>query len=94
MSNKPPKGKGSRAKLRDFFTENVGKIVNSDTLRNVAGTSEWARRVRELRNEEGMNIVTHNDRSGLKPGIFIKHLQSVAETNCWLRKLHTSVQIQ
>lgn len=68
MNSKPPKGKGSKAKLRDFFFENVGKIVNSDTLRDVAGTSEWARRVRELRNEEGMNIVTHNDRSNLKPG--------------------------
>ena len=68
MSKKAPKGKGSRAKLRDFFTENVGKVLNSDTLREVAGTSEWARRVRELRNEEGMNIVTHNDRSELKPG--------------------------
>lgn len=68
MHNKPPKGKGSKAKLRDFFIANVGKIVNSDTLRDVAGTSEWARRVRELRNEEGMNIVTHNDRSSLKPG--------------------------
>lgn len=54
--------------MRDFFIANVGKIVNSDTLRDVAGTSEWARRVRELRNEEGMNIVTHNDRSSLKPG--------------------------
>jgi 5-methylcytosine-specific restriction endonuclease McrA len=68
MTNRPPKGKGSRAKLRDFFMANVGKIINSDTLRNVAGTSEWGRRVRELRNEEGMNIVTHNDRSELKPG--------------------------
>ena len=68
MSKKAPKGKGSRAKLRDFFTDNVGKILNSDTLREVAGTSDWGRRVRELRNEEGMNIVTHNDRSELKPG--------------------------
>ncbi len=68
MSKKAAKEKGSRAKLREFFTENVGKILNSDTLREVAGTSEWGRRVRELRNEEGMNIVTHNDRSELKPG--------------------------
>lgn len=60
MSAKAPKGKGSRAKLREFFIENVGKILNSDTLREIAGTSEWGRRVRELRNEEGMNIVTHN----------------------------------
>ncbi len=59
---------GSRAKLRSFFLENCGKTVNQETLRQVAGTSEWARRVRELRNEEGMNIVTHNDRSDLKPG--------------------------
>src|SRR5690606_22318552 len=46
-------------------------VLDSDTLREVAGISEWARRVRELRNEEGMNIVTHNDRSDLKPGQYI-----------------------
>ena len=68
MNKKVSKSKGSRAKLREYFIENVGKVLNSDTLREVAGTSEWGRRVRELRNEEGMNIVTHNDRSELKPG--------------------------
>lgn len=68
---KAPKGKGSRAKLRDYFIMNVGKVLNSDILREVAGTSEWGRRVRELRNEEGMNIVTHNDRSDLKPGEYL-----------------------
>ena len=71
MTNKAPKGKGSKAKLREYFSKNVGKILNSDTLRKVAGTSEWGRRVRELRNEEGMNIVTHNDRSDLKPGQYL-----------------------
>jgi 5-methylcytosine-specific restriction endonuclease McrA len=71
MSNKAPKGKGSRAKLREYFLINVGKVLNSDTLRKVAGTSEWGRRVRELRNEEGLNIVTHNDRSELKPGEYL-----------------------
>ena len=71
MSKKAPKGKGSRAKLREYFIKHVGKILDSDTLREVAGTSEWGRRVRELRNEEGMNIVTHNDRSELKPGQYL-----------------------
>jgi hypothetical protein len=71
MSKKAAKGKGSRAKLREFFNDNAGKILNSDTLREIAGTSEWGRRVRELRNEEGMNIVTHNDRSELKPGEYL-----------------------
>jgi len=63
--------KGARAKLREHLTKNVGKVLNSDDLRNIAGISEWARRVRELRNEEGMNIVTHNDRSEMKPGEYL-----------------------
>lgn len=65
------KKKGARTKLREFFTKNVGKVLDSDTLREIAGVSEWARRVRELRNEEGMNIVTHNDLSELKPGQYL-----------------------
>ena len=32
---------------------------------------EWARRIRELRNEEGYQILTHNDRSELKPGQYL-----------------------
>lgn len=41
-------------------------------LREVAGgITEWARRVRELRNEEGYRILTHNDRSDLKPGQYL-----------------------
>ncbi|MBY0476377.1 MAG: HNH endonuclease [Chitinophagaceae bacterium] len=71
MTQKVPKGKGSRAKLRNYFSDHVGEVLNSKTLSKVAGTSEWARRVRELRNEEGMNIVTHNDRSELKPGEYL-----------------------
>ncbi|MDZ4842247.1 MAG: HNH endonuclease signature motif containing protein [Hyphomicrobium aestuarii] len=62
----------ARSQLRAFFLSNVGKIVNSDELRQVAGNiSEWARRVRELRDEEGYNILSHNDRGDLKPGQYI-----------------------
>jgi hypothetical protein len=71
MSKTAPKKIGSRTRLREYFSANVGVILNSDALREVAGTSEWGRRVRELRNEEGMNIVTHNDRSELKPGQYL-----------------------
>lgn len=71
MTDKPVRKKGSKAKLRDFFTQNVGVVLDSKTLSDVAGTSEWGRRVRELRNEEGMNIVTNNDRSELKPGQYM-----------------------
>ena len=46
--------------------------MDSDELRVVAGDiSEWARRVRELRTEEGFQILTHNDRSNLKPGQYL-----------------------
>ncbi|GAB5522369.1 MAG: hypothetical protein Roseis2KO_02410 [Roseivirga sp.] len=65
------KKKGARAKLREYFIENVGKVLGSDELRMVGGISEWARRVRELRNEEGLNILTHNDLSDLKPGQYL-----------------------
>lgn len=62
---------GSRALLRAHFLGNLGKVMSSDELREVAGISEWARRIRELRNEEGYQILTHNDRADLKPGDYI-----------------------
>lgn len=72
MAKRAPKGEGSRDKLRAYFLDNVGEILNSSTLQDVAGgASEWARRIRELRNEEGLDILTHNDRSDLKPGQYI-----------------------
>ncbi|MCG8361968.1 MAG: HNH endonuclease [Pseudanabaenales cyanobacterium] len=64
--------KGARAKLREHFLNNIGRIMDSEELREVAGgITEWARRVRELRSEEGYQIQTHNDRSDLKPGQYI-----------------------
>jgi hypothetical protein len=62
---------GARDKLRQYFLGHLGEVLDSDTLRGVAGISEWARRVRELRNEEGYQILTHHDRSDLKPGQYI-----------------------
>jgi HNH endonuclease len=64
--------KGARSKLRAHFLNNIGRIMDSDELRAVAGgITEWARRVRELRSEEGYQIQTHNDRGDLKPGQYI-----------------------
>lgn len=46
--------------------------MDSGELRKASGNaSEWARRVRELRTEEGYQILTHNDRSDLKPGEYL-----------------------
>ncbi len=69
--NKKPRG-GARGKLRTHFLANIGRVMGSEELRAVADNqSEWARRVRELRTEEGYLILTHNDRSELKPGQYL-----------------------
>lgn len=71
MQDKPARG-GARGKLRAHFLANLGRVMDSDELRAVADNqSEWARRVRELRTEEGYLILTHNDRSALKPGQYL-----------------------
>jgi len=62
---------GAKDRLRDFFERNVGKVITTQELREVAKTSEYARRIRELRNEEGMQIHSHVDRASLKPGEYI-----------------------
>jgi hypothetical protein len=45
--------------------------VKGPELAPVAGASEWGRRVRELRDEQGYQILTHNDRADLKPGQYV-----------------------
>jgi hypothetical protein len=61
----------AKSKILTFFIANVNKVLSSDEIREVAGISEWARRVRELRDEDGWPILTHNDRSDLKPGEYL-----------------------
>lgn len=64
---------GSKERIRRFLVSHVGEVVTSIQLRDAAGTdvSEWARRVRELREDEGWKILTHNDKADLKPGEYI-----------------------
>ena len=72
MAKKPKAGGGARTKLRVHFLANLGRVMDSSELREVAGgINEWARRVRELRTEEGYVILTHNDRADLKPGQYL-----------------------
>lgn len=81
MSNK----NGSRKRILDFLLANVGRIIEGDEIREASGNvSEWARRVRELRDEEGYQILTHRDRRDLKPGQYLletdKRLPSFARS--------------
>ena len=67
----------TKDRIRAFLIQNVGKVVTSDQIREVAvrkdgqPASEWARRLRELREEEGMRIRTHADRPDLKPNEYM-----------------------
>jgi len=63
---------GSKERIRQFLLAHIGQVVTSIQLRDAAGTdvSEWARRVRELR-EKGWPILTQNDSVELKPGQYL-----------------------
>jgi HNH endonuclease len=72
MATRPKKGDGAKSRLREYFLVNIGEVLNSKQLFDASGgANEYGRRIRELKNEEGMNIVTHNDRSDLKPGEYM-----------------------
>jgi hypothetical protein len=66
------KGENAKDKLRAYFLSHLGQVLGSYELREVTGgQTEWARRVRELRDEEGFRILTHHDRDELKPGEYL-----------------------
>ena len=64
--------KGSKARVLEFLLANRGRVVTSDEIRAASGNaSEWGRRLRELRDEEGWQILSHRDRDSLKPGEYL-----------------------
>jgi 5-methylcytosine-specific restriction endonuclease McrA len=69
MEQKTPSVK---QRLRDYLLANKGVVVTSTQLAQVASpASEWARRLRELRDEEGWPISSHHDSSDLRPGEYL-----------------------
>jgi hypothetical protein len=64
--------KGSKQLILEFFLANLGKVLESRDIQAAGGgVVEWARRVRELRNEEGYQILSHKDRADLKPNQYL-----------------------
>lgn len=63
---------GSKEKIRQFLLANIGRIIESHELQAAAdGAVQYGRRLRELRDEEGWPILSHNDSSDLKPGQYL-----------------------
>jgi hypothetical protein len=51
--------RGSKQLILEYFLGNIGRILESKDIQNASGGAvEWARRVRELRNEDGYQILT------------------------------------
>jgi hypothetical protein len=66
------KKSGSKELILNYFLSNIGKVLESKDIQHASGGAvEWARRVRELRNEEGYQILSHKDRIELKPGQYL-----------------------
>ena len=60
----------AKSKLLEYFTKNVNKLIDRDTLRNVAGVHDWQRVIRSLR-DEGWQI------EALKTGYKLKSLDQL-----------------
>ncbi len=60
-------------KIIDYFRRNVGQRITGEELKYLAkDKKEWARRVRELRTEQGWPIVTKNSgRQDLPVGVYV-----------------------
>jgi len=67
-----PAKKGSKQLILEFLLANVGRVVEGRQLQEASGwKAEWARRIRELRDEEGWPVLSHKDRADLKPGQYL-----------------------
>jgi len=75
--------RGSKQLILEYFLRNIGKILHSRDIQNASGGAvEWARRVRELRNEDGYQILSHKDRANLKPNQYL--LETIGVSLCFL----------
>src|ERR1019366_7489783 len=65
---------GGQARILRYFQLRLGEVVTKDELSGVAGIYEWARRVRELRMDQGWAIHSAVTRGDLRVGQYILEL--------------------
>jgi len=68
MSTNCRKRGSAKDRIRELFLANVGKVLTHREIAQAAGILEYARRIRELRDEEGYRIASYHDDDTLKPG--------------------------
>jgi 5-methylcytosine-specific restriction endonuclease McrA len=70
-------GKG---RIREYLRDRIGEPVKSDRVARVSGISQYARRIRELRNEEGFVIDSTRTRAELgQNDYFVVEIRDVEE---------------
>jgi hypothetical protein len=81
-------------KIIEYFRKNVGAEITGEELKYLAkDKKEWARRVRELRTEQGWPIVTKNSgREDLAIGVYV--LEEDRQTYEHDRRISDSVRIE
>ncbi len=73
---------GSKEKIRQFLLANIGRVIESHELQTAAdGAVQYSRRLRELREQEGWPILSHNDSTDLKPGQYLLKEKPPEKTN-------------
>lgn len=79
-----PRKPGSKQLILEFFLCNIGKVLESKDIQKASGgVVEWARRVRELRNQDGYQILSHRDRVNLKPNQYL--METIARLPAFAR---------
>lgn len=79
--------------ILEFFLRNLGKVLESKEIQKASGgASEWARRVRELRNEDGYQILSHKDRATLKPNQYL--LETIERVPAFARGISREIRAQ
>jgi HNH endonuclease len=80
-------GGAARERILALFLARIGEKIDKSEIIAVAQISEWARRVRELRDEFGYQILSHKDRpQDLKPGEYLL-LVATARASAKQRKI-------
>lgn len=87
-------GGSVKEKVLRYLKASVGAPVTAEELRYVAkDRSEWARRVRELRTEEGWSIATQmTERPDLPPGVYV--LENLTQAEPHDRKIPEDVRVE
>ncbi|MBI4591604.1 MAG: HNH endonuclease [Candidatus Rokubacteria bacterium] len=58
----------AKARLREYFKLRPSQVLRKEELQIVAGIADYQRRIRELRQDEGMNIRSNYEDDELRPG--------------------------